>query len=54
VLEPLLDLDPELTLPDDTPLAPLLDSVSNQLVRRVGPFDRAASGRPGACGGPGA
>jgi 2-amino-4-hydroxy-6-hydroxymethyldihydropteridine diphosphokinase len=53
VLEPLLELDPELALPDDTPLAPLLDSVSNQLVRRVGPFDRAASGRPGACGDPG-
>lgn len=38
VLEPLLELDPELTLPDGTPLAPLLDSVADQPVRPAGPF----------------
>ena len=36
VLEPLLELDPELTLPDGTPLAPRLDEVSDQPVRRAG------------------
>jgi len=35
VLEPLLELDPELTLPDGTPLAPLLDGLSDQPVRRL-------------------
>ncbi|MDQ4049371.1 MAG: 2-amino-4-hydroxy-6-hydroxymethyldihydropteridine diphosphokinase [Actinomycetota bacterium] len=36
VLEPLLELDPCLTLPDGTALAPLLDRVSDQRVERVG------------------
>ena len=36
VLEPLLELDPELKLPDGTPLAPLLDAVRDQPVRRAG------------------
>jgi 2-amino-4-hydroxy-6-hydroxymethyldihydropteridine diphosphokinase len=35
VLEPLLELDPELTLPGGAPLAPHLDAVSDQPVRRV-------------------
>ena len=38
VLEPLLELDPSLTLPDGSPLAGRLDSVSDQRVVRVGPF----------------
>jgi 2-amino-4-hydroxy-6-hydroxymethyldihydropteridine diphosphokinase len=37
VLEPLLELDPELTLPDGTALAPLLDAVLDQPVRRLPP-----------------
>jgi 2-amino-4-hydroxy-6-hydroxymethyldihydropteridine diphosphokinase len=36
VLEPLLELDPELTLPGGEPLAPLLDAVRDQPVVRVG------------------
>ena len=36
VLEPLLELDPELALPDGTPLAARLDAVRNQPVRRTG------------------
>jgi 2-amino-4-hydroxy-6-hydroxymethyldihydropteridine diphosphokinase len=36
VLEPLLELDPELTLPSGEPLAPLLDAVGDQPVVRVG------------------
>jgi 2-amino-4-hydroxy-6-hydroxymethyldihydropteridine diphosphokinase len=36
VLEPLLELDPELTLPDGTPLAGELEAVRDQRVRRVG------------------
>jgi 2-amino-4-hydroxy-6-hydroxymethyldihydropteridine diphosphokinase len=36
VLEPLLELDPELALPDGTPLAPRLDEVRDQPVRRAG------------------
>jgi 2-amino-4-hydroxy-6-hydroxymethyldihydropteridine diphosphokinase len=36
VLEPLLELDPELTLPDGTALAPLLETVRDQPVRRAG------------------
>jgi len=36
VLEPLLELDPGLTLPDGTPLAPRLDEVRDQPVRRAG------------------
>jgi 2-amino-4-hydroxy-6-hydroxymethyldihydropteridine diphosphokinase len=36
VLEPLLELDPELALPDGTPLAPKLDAVRDQPVRRAG------------------
>ena len=35
VLEPLLELDPELALPDGTPLGPLLRSVRDQPVRRI-------------------
>ena len=34
VLEPLVELDPELTLPDGTPLAPALDAVGDQRVER--------------------
>jgi 2-amino-4-hydroxy-6-hydroxymethyldihydropteridine diphosphokinase len=36
VLEPLLELDPELSLPDGRPLAPWLDAVRDQPVRRAG------------------
>ena len=36
VLEPLLELDPALTLPDGRPLAPWLDAVREQPVRRAG------------------
>lgn len=36
VLEPLLELDPSLRLPDGTALAPLLDAVRDQRVERVG------------------
>jgi 2-amino-4-hydroxy-6-hydroxymethyldihydropteridine diphosphokinase len=36
VLEPLLELDPELALPDGTPLASRLDAVRDQPVRRAG------------------
>jgi 2-amino-4-hydroxy-6-hydroxymethyldihydropteridine diphosphokinase len=36
VLEPLLELDPELALPDGTPLATKLDAVRDQPVRRAG------------------
>ena len=35
VLEPLLELEPDLTLPDGTALAPLLDGLADQPVRRV-------------------
>jgi hypothetical protein len=35
VLEPLLELDPGLALPDGTPLAPALDAVREQPVRRA-------------------
>ena len=38
VLEPLLELDPGLALPDGTSLAPLLDALSDQPVRRIPPF----------------
>jgi 2-amino-4-hydroxy-6-hydroxymethyldihydropteridine diphosphokinase len=38
VLEPLLELDPSLTLPDGTPLAGALERVAGQRVRRVGPL----------------
>ena len=38
VLEPLLELDPELALPDGTPLAPLLEALADQSVRRIPPF----------------
>ena len=36
VLEPLLELDPGLTLPDGTALAPLLDAIRDQPVARAG------------------
>jgi 2-amino-4-hydroxy-6-hydroxymethyldihydropteridine diphosphokinase len=36
VLEPLLELDPHLTLPDGTPLAPELEAVRDQPVRPAG------------------
>jgi 2-amino-4-hydroxy-6-hydroxymethyldihydropteridine diphosphokinase len=36
VLEPLLELDPDLALPDGTPLAPRLHEVRDQPVRRAG------------------
>ena len=35
VLEPLLELDPGLKLPDGTPLAPLVEELADQPVRRV-------------------
>ncbi len=35
VLEPLLELEPGLALPDGTPLAPLLDGLADQPVRRL-------------------
>ena len=38
VLEPLLELDPSLTLPDGTALAPLLDGVRDQRVERLRPL----------------
>lgn len=38
VLEPLLELDPALALPDGTPLGSRLSDVADQPVRRVGPF----------------
>jgi 2-amino-4-hydroxy-6-hydroxymethyldihydropteridine diphosphokinase len=38
VLEPLLELEPDLTLSDGTPLAPLLDGLREQSVKRVGPL----------------
>lgn len=38
VLEPLLELDPSLTLPDGTPLSPLLERVADQRVERLGPL----------------
>ena len=38
VLEPLLELDPALRLPDDTPLADQLSRVRDQRVERVGSF----------------
>jgi 2-amino-4-hydroxy-6-hydroxymethyldihydropteridine diphosphokinase len=38
VLEPLLELDPELSMPDGTTLAPRLAAVADQPVRRVGPL----------------
>jgi 2-amino-4-hydroxy-6-hydroxymethyldihydropteridine diphosphokinase len=38
VLEPLLELDPELTLPDGTRLAERFDDVADQRVARVGPL----------------
>jgi 2-amino-4-hydroxy-6-hydroxymethyldihydropteridine diphosphokinase len=37
VLEPLLELEPELTLPDGTPLASCLGAVADQPVRRLPP-----------------
>ena len=36
VLEPLLEVDPSLSLPDGTPLASLLDAVRDQRVARAG------------------
>jgi 2-amino-4-hydroxy-6-hydroxymethyldihydropteridine diphosphokinase len=38
VLEPLLELDPSLVLPDGTALAPLLERVRDQRVERIGPL----------------
>ncbi len=38
VLEPLLELEPRLVLPDGTALAPLVPAVGDQPVRRSGPF----------------
>jgi 2-amino-4-hydroxy-6-hydroxymethyldihydropteridine diphosphokinase len=38
VLEPLLELDPELALPDGTRLAGALDGVANQRVTAAGPL----------------
>ncbi len=38
VLEPLLELDPALVLPDGTALAPLLEDLRGQRVTRLGPL----------------
>ena len=38
VLEPLLELEPDLALPGGVALAPLLDAVRDQHVKRVGPM----------------
>jgi 2-amino-4-hydroxy-6-hydroxymethyldihydropteridine diphosphokinase len=38
VLEPLLELDPDLALPDGTPLADSMERVADQPVERVGAF----------------
>ena len=38
VLEPLLEVDPSLSLPDGTPLAGLIDAVRDQRVMRAGAF----------------
>lgn len=38
VIEPLLELDPGLALPDGTPLAPLLAAVADQRVRPIPPI----------------
>lgn len=38
VVEPLLELDPALTLPDGTPLEPMLDGLRDQCVRRGEPL----------------
>ena len=38
VLEPLLELDPALELPDGTPLASELATLSDQRVERAGPL----------------
>lgn len=49
VLEPLLELDPDLTLPDGMPLAPRLAVVADQPVRRSGTFPAGQAPRgPGA------
>ena len=37
MLVPLLELDPELALPDGTPLAAALEALEGQDVRRAGP-----------------
>jgi len=42
VLEPLLELDPELALPDGTRLRDALAALEGQRVERVGPLDPAA------------
>jgi 2-amino-4-hydroxy-6-hydroxymethyldihydropteridine diphosphokinase len=47
VLEPLLDLDPGLALPDGTPLASYLAGVADQPVERLAPLD-GGNGGPGA------
>ena len=39
VLEPLLELNPGLALPDGTKLAPLLATVADQSVRRISAAD---------------
>ena len=38
VLEPLLEIDPTLSLPDGTALEPLLDRLTDQRVERIGPL----------------
>ena len=47
VLEPLLELDPHLTLPDGTPLADRLAAVADQAVERVAPPGWGVSGPTG-------
>ena len=47
VLEPLLELDPHLTLPDGTPLADRLAAVADQPVERVAPPGWGVSGPTG-------
>lgn len=38
VIEPLLELEPELTLPDGTPVSSLIEAVRDQPVTRAGPL----------------
>ena len=43
VLEPLLEIDPELALPDGTELAPVLAGIGPQGVERLGPLAEAGA-----------
>ena len=54
VLEPLLELQPALELPDGTRLMECLAAVADQPVERVGAMDSGGRARPDISGGPGA